>query len=137
MEKLQNMTETFETTIKWRNRFIVRLPESLGIAEWWVMSCTTPTKRVNGQITVKYRVPFMITKKPSDGLGDSFDIKIEYLDSTGMYMGGYDLKGCRLMSYAVDSLNYNYQEQVSTTLTFSYESCEPNNVPETVLPFND
>ena len=107
-----------------RNRFLVKFPDEIGIPEWWVVKCTTPKVLKNGTITVEVRFPLI-----QDNSGKQpklFDMKIEYLESTGCVLSSYQLLNCEFKKITIDDLSYEDDNICSSKMVIKYEKCIPD-----------
>ena len=117
------------------NRFILSLPDDIGIPKWVTKSSTRPKCVIeNGSITwSEMSVSFWDPTSPSTtkklwellstGINKKYDFKLELLDSTGEVVEAWGLNGCEITSIDFGLLDFNENTLVEPIMYF-----KPTNV---------
>jgi hypothetical protein len=133
MSILKNIELMYEP--KKENRFIINLPENLGLSKWVAYATQRPKYKLSGAsyvwepIEIKFRDPIapsttgILWEKFIIGKNDNFDYTLEMLDPIGSIVEKWEINGCRVLSIDFGELNYSSESIVTCTIIV-----QPSNV---------
>lgn len=115
------------------NRYMVELPESIGIPSYFISSCSMPNIFENGSIELRTWLPLIENNvrythaHSPENASQKFDIKYKFLNETGEIIGDFILRGCLIDEISNSNLDYNKYGQVSGKMTIKYDRCDSVN----------
>lgn len=122
-----------EFTVKSVDRYVVELPEEIGIPYYVVASCTMPKVLEDGVIELQTTFPLIEDnteyeyRRNPENAAQKFDIKYRFLDEIGNIIGGFALLGCTIEKISNSNLSYDGNGKVNGSMVIRYAKCDHTN----------
>ena len=110
-ERLKNWQEEAKHFQNWEtHRFIVKFPNEFSIPYYYIVACTLPNKKYEGELSFSLYCPIVYNNTSFDGKPEPFDMEIALLDERGKETLMYKLSECSIVE--VDNTTVSYADGI-------------------------